>query len=98
MLGFPVMDEQMNVAYRLEKLGIAKTVPKGSDASLIYDYVTEMVDLDSPYQLKIKDVMRELEFEETRGSQGMDYWASYFASHGQLHHFNPIHAESWRVT
>ena len=50
MLGFPVLDEQFNVAYRLLKLGIGKIVSQGSDAGDIYDAVIELLDENSTPQ------------------------------------------------
>jgi glucuronosyltransferase len=94
MLGFPQLDEQFHVAYRLKHLGIADTVPKGSNAEFIYDKVMQLIDVNSQPQILTRAQMKLYEFEEVRGQQGVDYWISYFAKHGQRHHFNPIHFQS----
>jgi glucuronosyltransferase len=67
MLGFPQLDEQFHVAYRLRQLGVADTVPKGSDGQFIYDKVMELVDVDSEPQRLTRSQMKLYEFEELRG-------------------------------
>jgi hypothetical protein len=56
------------VAHRLHSLGVLKVVPKGSGPEQISQAVSGMLDEQSIYQKNIRSVMRELEFEENRGS------------------------------